>query len=113
MSSRAASVAVGDRKGLHGLLDTGNVPFDVLHVQPSSDNLIVSDLEQRHPAHLKGLPVATGARPVPFAPGRFPSWADRQISAWKSGDPREHGFPVGAHLGSPHEGPARVRRLLA
>jgi hypothetical protein len=29
------------------------------------------------------------------------------------GDPREHGLSVGAHLGSPDKGPARVRRLLA
>jgi hypothetical protein len=29
------------------------------------------------------------------------------------GDPREHSIPVGAHLGSPDEGPARMRRLLA
>ncbi len=46
---------------LHGLPDTGGVPLDVLHVQLSGDNLTVSDLEHRHPAHLKGLPVAAGA----------------------------------------------------
>src|SRR6185437_5422627 len=98
---------------LHGLLDTGDVPLDVLHVQPSSDNLTVSDLEQRHPAHLKGLPVAAGARPAPFAPGRI-TVLDRPADfGVEGGDPREHGLPVGEHLGSPGEGPARVRRLLA
>jgi hypothetical protein len=56
---------------LHSLLDTGDVPLDVLHIQPASDNLTVSDLEQRHPTHLKGLPVAAGTRPAPFAPGRI------------------------------------------
>src|SRR5690242_5171694 len=54
----------------HGLLGAGNVPLGVLHVQPPSGNLIVSDLEQRHPAHLEGLSVAAGARPAPFGPGR-------------------------------------------
>ena len=31
----------------------------------------------------------------------------------ESRDPREHGLPVGTHLGPPGEGPARVRRLFA
>src|SRR5690349_14288940 len=100
-------------EGLHGLLDTGNIPLDVLHVQPSSDNLIVSDLEQRHPAHLEGLPVAAGPRPAPFSPGRA-TVLDRPADfGVEIGDPREHGLPVGEHLGSPGEGPAGVRRLLA
>ena len=58
-------------EAFHGLLDTGNVPPDLFQMQPSSDNLIVSDLEQGHSAQLKTLPVAAGARPVPFGPGRF------------------------------------------
>ena len=55
---------------LYGLLDTDDVLLDVLHVQPPSGNLTASDLEQRHPAHLKGLSIAAGARPAPFGPGR-------------------------------------------
>lgn len=46
--------------GLHDLLDADGLAFDVLHVQTSSDDLTVTDLEQRHPAHLEGLAVATG-----------------------------------------------------
>ncbi len=34
----------------YGLLDTADVPLDVLQVQPPSDNLAASDLKQRHPA---------------------------------------------------------------
>src|SRR5215470_12877345 len=81
-------------QGFHGLLDTGNVPLDILHIQPPSDNLIVSDLEQRHPAHLEGLPVVAGARPAPFSPGRV-TVLDRPADfRVEIGDPREHGLPV-------------------
>src|SRR5215470_6898702 len=100
-------------QGLHCLLDTGDVPFDVLHVQPSSDNLAVSDLEQRDPAHRKGLPVAACARPAPFGPGRVTVLDRLADLGVEVRDPREHGLPVGAHLRPPDEGPARVRRLLA
>ncbi len=100
-------------KGLHGLLDAGNIPLDLFHVQPSSDNLIAADLEQRHSAHPERLPVPAGPRPAPFGPGRF-TVPDRPADfGVKVGDPREYGRPVGAHLGSPGEGPARVCRLLA
>jgi hypothetical protein len=85
-------------------------PLDVLHVQPPRGNLTVTDLEQRHPAHRKGLPVAAGARPAPFAPGRI-TVLDRPADfGVEAGDPREHGLPVGEHLGPPGEGPARVHR---
>ena len=53
------------RKGLHGLLDTGNLPGPTGRLR-------------------------RGSR-----------------------DPREHGLPVGAHLGSPGKARARMRRLLA
>ena len=98
---------------LHGLLDTDDVPLDVLQVQPPSDNLTARDLEQRHPAHLKGLPVAAGARPAPFGPDRLTVPGRPADLGAEVGDPREHGLPVGEHLGPPGEGPARVRRLLA
>jgi hypothetical protein len=98
---------------LHRLLDTDDVSLDVLQVQPPSDNLTASDLKQRHPAHLERLPVAACARPPPFGPGRV-TVLDRPADLGAEvGDPREHGLPVGEHLGSPGEGPARMRRLLA
>src|SRR4029077_11442600 len=85
---RRSRPAAGE--GFHGLLDTGNVPLDILHVQPPSDNLIVSDPEQRYPAHLKALPVAAGARPAPFGPGHF-TVLDRPADfGVEVGDPREH-----------------------
>jgi hypothetical protein len=43
-------------QALHGLVDTGDVPLNVLNVQPSSDNLTVSDLEQRYPCIAKACP---------------------------------------------------------
>jgi len=55
---------------LHSLLYTCSLPLDLFQVQPSSDNLIVADLEQGHPAHLKGPTIAAGTRPAPFGPGR-------------------------------------------
>jgi len=67
---------------LHGLVDTDDAPLDVLHVQPPSDNLTASDLKQCHPAHLKGLPVAPGARPAPFGPGRVTVMASQLASIW-------------------------------
>jgi hypothetical protein len=98
---------------LDGLLDTDNVPLDILQVQPPSNNLTASDLKQRHPAHLKGLPVAAGAGPPPFGPGRV-TVLDRPADLGAEvRDAREHGLPVGEHLGPPGEGPARMRRLLA
>src|SRR5215467_11966711 len=101
------------RQVLHGLLDTDDVPLDVFHVQTPSGNLTASDLKQRHPAHLEGLPVAACARPAPFGPGRV-AVLDRPADLGADvGDPREHGLPVGEHLGPPGEGPARMRRLLA
>jgi hypothetical protein len=51
-------------------------PFDLFQVQPSSDNLIVSDLQRRHPAHLKRLPVAAGARQRHSVQVVSPSWTD-------------------------------------
>src|SRR5262245_19765549 len=98
---------------LHRLFDADDVPLDVLHIQPPCGNLTACDPEQRHPAHLKGLPVAAGARPAPFGPGRV-TVLDRPADLGAEvRDPREHGLPVGEHLGSPGEGPARMRRLLA
>lgn len=44
------------------LLDTDSVPLDVLEVQPAGSNLTANDLEQRHTAHLEGLPVTAGER---------------------------------------------------
>src|SRR5690348_12286120 len=85
-------------EGLHGLLDAGNVSLDVLHVQAPGDNLIVSDLEQRHPAHLKALPIAAGARPAPFGPGHFTVLDGPADFGVEVRDPREHGLPVGEHL---------------
>jgi hypothetical protein len=38
--SRAAT-----REALHSLLDTDDVPLDLFQVQPSGDDLIISDLE--------------------------------------------------------------------
>jgi len=49
-----------------------------------------SDLEQRRPAHLEGLPVAAGARPAPFGPGRV-TVVDRPADVGAEvRDPREH-----------------------
>ena len=54
-----------------------------------------------------------GARPAPFSPGHF-TVPDRPADfGVEVGDPREHGLPIGAHVRSPDEGPARMRRLLA
>ncbi|MDT4908548.1 MAG: hypothetical protein QOI69_1789, partial [Pseudonocardiales bacterium] len=51
-------------EGFHGLPDADNVALDVLQVEPSSHNLIVSDFKKSHAAHLKALPVAAGTRPM-------------------------------------------------
>jgi len=73
------------------------------------DDLTVGDRKERHPAHLEGPPVAAGARPMPFGPGRV-TVLDRPADLGAEvGDPREHGLPVGEHLGSPGESPARMR----
>jgi hypothetical protein len=54
-------------KGFHGLLDAGNAPLDVLHVQPPRDNLIVSDAHHadsdadRPPGYVYGRAQITGA----------------------------------------------------
>ena len=84
-------------KSFHGVLNTGDVPLDVLHVQPSGHNLIVTDLEKRHPSHLKGLPVATGSRPAPLAPGRV-SVLDRPTD-------------LGAEVGAPANMAAQLARI--
>src|SRR5215831_9158990 len=74
----------------YGLLDTDHVPLDVFQVQPPGDNLTVSDFKQCHPAHLEGLPVAAGARPAPFGPGRV-TVVDRPADlGTEVGDSREH-----------------------
>ena len=100
-------------EGFHGVLDTANVVLHLLHVQPSSRNLIISDIEKRHPSHLERLPVSSGARPAPFAPDRV-TVLDRPTDLGAEvGDPGKHGRPVGAHLSPPNEGSAGVRRLLA
>src|SRR4051794_41186585 len=55
-------------QALDGVLDAGRVPFDVLHVQASADDVALYDLEDRHPTHLEGLAVPAGPRPEPFGP---------------------------------------------
>jgi hypothetical protein len=68
---------------LHGLLDTGDVPLDVLHVQASSDNLTVGGLEQCHPRISKACPSLRVPDQRHSIQVVSPSWTDRRISAWK------------------------------
>jgi hypothetical protein len=98
---------------LHDLLDADGLAVDVLHVQPSSDDLTVTDLEKRYPSHLEGLAVAPGTGPVPFAPRRVTVRNRPTEFSLEVRDPGKHGLPVGSHLSSPDEGEARVRRLFA
>ncbi len=58
LPGRGLRSATGTR--FHDLLDADGLAVDVLHVQASRDDMTVTDLEERHPAHLEGLAVATG-----------------------------------------------------
>ena len=71
-----------------------DVPLDVLQVQPPTDNLTASDLEQRHPAHLEGLPVAAGARQRRRSRSCHRPGPTGRSRRRKRGSPR-HGLPVG------------------
>lgn len=42
---------------MNGLFDADCLALKILHVEPAGDDLTVTDLEQRHPADLEGLPV--------------------------------------------------------
>jgi hypothetical protein len=72
---------------LHGLLDTGDVPLDVLQVQPPAGNLAASDLKQRHPRISKACPSLRVPDQRHSVQVVSPSWTGRQIPAQKPGIP--------------------------
>ena len=72
----------------YGLLDTDDVPLDVLQVQPPSDNLAASDLKKSvTPRISKACPSLRVPDQRHSVQVMSPSWTDRQIWAQKSGIP--------------------------
>jgi hypothetical protein len=65
---------------LYDVLDPGVLFDDLLQVQPAGDDLVLLNLEQTDPAHLKWLAIAAATRPVPIqsTPFHHPSLKPRE-----------------------------------
>jgi hypothetical protein len=98
---------------LHRLIDIPASEFDVLEIQPTPDDAVVADPEDRDPTHFQSRAIHSGALPMPLGPtGVVLARRPDQIGV-EVGDVGEDLRPVRADLRAAEEGWIRMQGLLA